>query len=421
MRKFATIVAFGLVAASFVAMPAPAAQAADVVYSYTARTGGTYVKVFDGTVNSDFTAASSVTGGPNSTAAKNSTAAVTVNNLLRVGAIETASKALVGATGTRLESFARTANVDLLDGLITVGAVETNVSTVGRSDGTASSTGDTKLVGINIVGVDLPIRIPKNYAVTIPGLASITLNVHLHGKVGTTVATQAWAIGVTLLKPRAGYKAGVTVIVNPINQYLAESEPATGAKIRGQAYGTRVQANVGDDIEVVSDPTALVSVPYGSSHGKTLKNQTLGVNVPGLLTTGVVSSTTNSTKDDVGNASIRNANETAGLNLLGGLIKADVIKVTAVGKMQDGKWTSRMTMTTVNLVVAGQQIPINVGPNTIIDVAGLGTVAINLQQKNPHGAPQNRITGVKITLDTERAGLPIGAVIELGVATTTIG
>ena len=421
MRKFATIVAFGLVAASFVAMPAPAAQAADVVYSYAARTGGTYVKVFDGTVNSDFTAAverhrrtefgrgeeQHRSGHREQLAPRRRDRDRFQGSRRRYGH----KAGVVRSHGERRPP----------DGLITVGAVETNVSTVGRSDGTASSTGDTKLVGINIVGVDLPIRIPKNYAVTIPGLANITLNVHLHGKVGTTVATQAWAIGVTLLKPRAGYKAGVTVIVNPINQYLAESEPATGAKIRGQAYGTRVQANVGDDIEVVSDPTALVSVPYGSSHGKTLKNQTLGVNVPGLLTTGVVSSTTNSTKDDVGNASIRNANETAGLNLLGGLIKADVIKVTAVGKMQDGKWTSRMTMTTVNLVVAGQQIPINVGPNTIIDVAGLGTVAINLQQKNPHGAPQNRITGVKITLDTERAGLPIGAVIELGVATTTIG
>ena len=421
MRKFATIVAFGLVGAGFVAAPAPAAQAADTVYSFAARTGGTYVKVFDGTVNSDFTAASSVTGGPDSVAAKNSTAAVTVRKLLRVGAVETETKATVGTTGTRLDSFARTANVDLLNGLITVDAVETNVSTVARPDGTASSTGDTKLLGIEIVGVDLPVRIPKNYAVTIPGLASITLNVHMHGKIDTTVATQAWAIGVTLLKPRAGYKAGVTVLVNPVNQYLSEAEPATGAKIRGQAYGTRVQAHVGDEIQVVSDPTALVNVPYGSSHGKTLQNQTLGVNVPGLLNTGVVTSTSYSTKDDMGNAVIRNTNETAGLNLLGGLIKADVIKVMAFGKMQDGKWTSRMRMTTVNLVIAGNQIPINVGPNTIIDVAGLGEVAINLQQKNPNGAPQNRIYGIRITLDTARAGLPIGAVIELGVAGTSIG
>ncbi len=32
----------------------------------------------------------------------------------------------------------------------------------------------------------------------------------------------------------------------------------------------------------------------------------------------------------------------------------------------------------------------------------------------------NKITALKITLDTKRAGLPVGAVIELGVASTIV-
>ena len=90
------------------------------------------------------------------------------------------------------------------------------------------------------------------------------------------------------------------------------------------------------------------------------------------------------------------------------------------GKLEDGKWTSRMDMTFVNLEIAGQKIPIDISPNTIIDVAGLGEVALNRQQVAPNGSYMNRIDGLRITLDTAQAGLPIGAVIEFGVAATAI-
>ncbi|MFC7502196.1 choice-of-anchor P family protein, partial [Nocardioides sp. GCM10030258] len=232
--------------------------------------------------------------------------------------------------------------------------------------------------------------------------------------VDRTAGTIGWALGVTLLQPTGGYPAGVTILVNPVNQYLSEVDPSSGAGLSGTAYGTRVQADVGDEIQVISDPTARVGTPYGSSNGKTLTNSTLGVKIPGLLTTGVVTSTTTSTKDAFGNAEITNTNQTAGINLLGGLIKANAIKVTAYGKMQDGVWTSSMKMDLVNLVIAGKTIPINVSPNTIINVAGLGEVAINLQRKHPDGAALNRIDGIRITLSTAQAGLPVGAVIELG-------
>lgn len=430
VRKFVAFVAFALAGAGLVAVPAPAHAADPVYWSYAATTGSTYVKLLDGVVQSDKLAQSVVTGGAQSSSSKNSTASIKVLNLAEVGAAETRTdatvqKALLGKSQTTtLTSFARTARVSLLGGLITADALETSVTTTGRPDGSVSATGDSRLANIKIAGIKLPLNIPKNYAVTIPGVASVTLNYTLHGKYdqpeGDVAATLSWAVGVTLLKPFEGYAAGVTLLVNPVNQYLSEVTPAYGASLAGNAYGTRVQANVGDDIRVVSDPTAQVGTPAGSSDGRTLSNATLGVNVPGVLTTGIVSSTTTSKKDAYGNAEVTNTNQTTGINVLGGLIRADAIKVTASGKLQDGKWTSKMDMTLVNLVVAGAKIPINVSPNTSIDVAGLGKVTLNLQQTTTQGAYQNVIAGVRITLDTARAGLPVGAVIELGVAYTAI-
>ncbi|TQK72722.1 MULTISPECIES: choice-of-anchor P family protein [unclassified Nocardioides] len=429
VRKFVTFVAFTLAGAGLVAVPAPAAQAADPVYwSYAASTGATYVKVLDGVVQSDLTAQSGVTGGAKSSTSKNSTAAASVLNLAQLGAVETQTDAVVsqvlGQPQTTLKSWARVANVSLLGGLITADALETTISTTGRADGNGSHTANSRLANIKIAGVKLPLNIPKNYAVTIPGVASVTLNYSMHGKVeqedGDLIGTMGWAVGVTLLQPFGGYSAGVTLLVNPVNQYLSEVQPSSGAGLFGTAYGSRVQANVSDAVTVVSDPTARVITPFGSSNGQTKSNSTLAVRVPGILTTGAITSTTTSTKDAFGNAEITNTNRTAGINLLGGLVKATAVKVTAHGKLADGNWTSDMKMELVNLVIAGQTIPIDVSPNTILNIAGLGQVALNLQQTDTSVGYQNMITAVKVTLDTAQAGLPVGAVIELGVAYTGI-
>ncbi|WP_141004023.1 choice-of-anchor P family protein [Nocardioides humi] len=414
--------------AGLVAVPAPAQAAEPVYWSYAASTGATYVKLLDGVVQSDLTAQSSVTGGAKSSSSKNSTAAANILNLAELGAVETTTDATVqqvlGQPQTTLKSWARTAQVKLLGGLITADALETTVTTTGRANGTGSYTANSRLANIKIAGVKLPLNIPKNYAVTIPGVASVTLNYTLHGKIeqpeGDLIGTMGWAVGVTLLQPLGGYSAGVTLLVNPVNQYLSEVAPSSGASFGGTAYGSRVQANVSDAVTVVSDPTARVGTPVGGSNGRTLSNSTLAVRVPGVLNTGAITSTTMSKKDAFGNGEITNTNRTTGINLLGGLVKANAVKVTAAGKLQDGQWTSDMKMELVNLVIAGQKIPIDVSPNTILNIAGLGQVALNLQQTNTNGAYQNAITAVRVTLDTAQAGLPIGAVIELGVAYTAI-
>ncbi|WP_435770171.1 choice-of-anchor P family protein [Nocardioides sp. SYSU DS0651] len=410
-----------LISLGLVAVPVPPAQAAEYIWNYSANTGATYVKAVGGTITSDATAQSSVSGGgtePKSSS--NSTLAANVGTLLRAGAVEsrTSAEKTDESGGTTLRSFARTANLRLLNGLITVDAIETNVATVGKSDGTASATGNSQLLGIHIIGVDLPVRIPQNYSVTIPGVANISLNYMAHVSTPELTATRAWAIGVQLLEARDGFSAGTTIIVNPVNQYLQEAVPSNGARLAGFAYGTRVQAKVGDQIKVVSDPTAYIATPYGSSNGNTQRNTTATVNIPSLLNTGAVTSTTTSSKDGL-DATVTNTHKVVGLNLLSGLIKADAIEVSATGRYVNGQWTSGMKMTAVNLVVAGRSIPINVSPNTSIDVAGLGKVEINKQQTAP-AQRINRIDGIKITLDTARAGLPVGAVIELAVAATGI-
>lgn len=412
LAALAAVIGLGLVV-----VPAPAG-AVTRHWSYSASAGATYVQLADGTVNSDLTAESSVTGGPKSTSATNSTAAASAP-LVTVGAVQTKVTATRGTSSTTLKSWARTAGVNLLGGLITVDAVTTNVTTKGTDAGAISYSGNSQLAGIHIAGIHLPLSIPKNYSVRIPGVATVALNYTMHSNHAGQVGTFHWALGVTLLKPRGTLPAGATVLLNPVTQFLVDVPPSPGAHLGGMAFGTRVKAAVGDTISVDSGPTAFIGTPYGSSKGVTKSNTTAGVNVPALLTTGAVSSTTWSVKDALGNAEVRNTNELAGLNLLGGLIRADAVKVLAHGKKQGSTWTSNMKLTFVNLVVAGQKIPLDVSPNTVINVAGLGSVAINRQVQN-RSKRTNEIDAVRITLSTARAGFKAGAVIEIGVAATQI-
>lgn len=418
-RKFVSSIVFVLVGVGLVTVPAPTANAATTEWFYSASTGATYAHVISDTVSSDLTAQTSISGGPSSTA-KNSTAGVDGGTLLKVGAAETRTTATKLDGAITMDSFARTAGVNLLNGLITVDAVETNIKSVGSASGQVTVTGGTQLLGIKIVGVNLPVEIPKNYAVNIPGVASVNLNMVVSTAKDGRTSTRGWGLAVQLLKDRDGKKAGTTIAINPVGHDLEQIVPTPQARLGGFSFSSRVQANVSGALKVVSDPTAYIGTPSAGSNGTTIRNSTATATLPpGLGSLGTLVSTTTSTRDAVGNAQIVNTNSTAALNLLGGLITADAIDVTATGKLQDGKWTGSLKMTTLNLVIAGQKLPVDIAPNTAINVAGLGKVELN-KQATWVGGGVNRIDGLKITLDTSRAGLPVGAVIEFSIAATQI-
>ncbi len=422
VRKIVSLVAFALMSLGLVAVPAPAHAATPSVWTYSAATGATYVKALGGVVQSDLTAASGVTGGAFSRASENSTVGGNVADLLTIGAAQTKTLADYSTASTTLTSWARTAGVSLLGGLVKIDAVETKSVTTGFSgglrDGKITHEGNTQFLGIHIVGVKLPVKIPKNYAVSIPGVATVSLNYDMSGQNENGAIAVNWALAVQLLKPVAGFDIGTTVVLNPVTQGLLPVNSDTGAIVGGSAHGTRIAAKVGSNINIVSDPTAQVGVPFASSGGRTLTNSTAAVNVPGVLNLGAVTSTSTSSKTGL-DADVSTSNKIVGLNVLGGLIKADAIEVSATGKRVGSVWTGGMNMTLVNLVIAGKAIPINVKPNTTLYIANLGKVEINSQVSNK-AIRGNQIFALRVTLSTAQAGLPVGAVIELGQASTRI-
>jgi hypothetical protein len=404
--------------ATFAAGGLQSAQAA-TTWSYMAYAGATQVKVLDNTVSSDYTAPAYIYGAAAGMKDANSTARVDANGVASVGAVETKAESFETARGIGTRTVSQVADVNLLGGLITADALKTTVTSHGNDDGSSSATGGTEFVNLKIVGVDLPVNIPKNFSVRIPGVAEVYLDYFATSGSPGNRGSMATALTVHLLKSAGQLDKGATVAINPALTFLGPGpDPDEGANLGGNAYGTKIRADVGDGaVKVISSPTAAVRTKLSGSQGETITNATASAKVPGVADVGVIKSTTTSSKDTVGNGKVVNTNEVAGINLLGGLITADAIKVTARSERVDGEYTGSMKLDLVNLTIAGNEIAVNVSPNTVINVANLGKVVINEQTQKASG---NRIRALSITLDTSRAGLPVGAQIEVAVAATRI-
>jgi hypothetical protein len=387
-------------------------------YQYAAYTGGTLIRAVGTTISSDLTAQSAISGNFTPNSSTNRVSSVHVSTIANLGVVETSTTAAnFGANGVRIHSHAKSAGINLLNGAIRADAVETDVLVTGVPGQPLVSEGVTKYVNLRIVGIDLPVNIPKNYKVTIPGVATVVINASYSEELpGGVLQHTGYGLGLWLLNPYQGAPTGSTIILNPTYAGMSPPVPVEQPTVGGYAYGTQVLASVGSDVKGQVGKTATVGVPPGSSGGRLARNTTATVKVPGVINFGAVTSTSQSFAEP-GYADVTTTNEIAGLNLFSGLITADSMKVVATSKKQNGVLTRSMTLTFVNLVVAGNPINVNVAPNTTITVAGLGKVVINDQIKTFNA---NRIRGIYIKLLEPNGGLETGAEVEVAVAASWI-
>jgi hypothetical protein len=375
--------------------------------------GGTEVIGLGGAVTSNLTAGSNLDTIKTGAAVTNSLATASAPGLLSVGAISSSEQSQAVTGGVQIVSHAQTAGVSLLGGLITADLVSTtaNASLINNAVGGGASTTFTNL---KIAGAVIPLTVAKNFGVTIPGVATVLLNVgySVPGSQAGTVNTDGAALYISLLNSLGSNPVGTQIWVNPVHAGLAIGVASSGIPIGGFAYGTKISAAVGTVLNVGSGPTAYNVMPATGTHGQNVTATTASLNLPGVAGAGTIYTIANGTSS----ATAADAKETvavAGLNLFGGLITADSLKGYVEANLAGGKVTLTATTTLVNLKVAGAAIPINVAPNTVIQVANLGAVTINAQAK---GGAAVGVRVLDIKLSSAAFGLPVGAEIEIGTA-----
>lgn len=401
-----------------VAAPAAKAPKKSEVYSYLSYAGGTMVRALGTTISSDLTSQSAISGAklPNRMSSKTAKVKVAPKYLVDVGAVETSTRAKKAKKGTKLVSRARTAKVDLLGGLVRADAVVTKNVTKGTPKGLqAQST--TRFVNLRIAGAELPVDLPENFRLVIPGIAMVEANVNQVGQKNGVVTSTGYALAIWLLSDRGPAPLGSRIVLNPTYSLMSVPVPDDKPTLGGFAFGTNVDVVVTDAIRGQVGRTAQAVTPPNGTGGRKERNRTAEVNIPGVVRVGAVESWTKArSRKNAGR--VVNQNQVAGIDLFNGLVTADAVKVRATSRLRkNGKLERNEKMTFVNLRIAGAEIPVDVGPNTTIDVAGLGKVVLNQRIREPG---QNKIRGLYVKVLEPGNGVEVGATIELAVAATSI-
>lgn len=410
----ALVTVVGLVGPS-PAHAAAAAKTEDPVYH--AVSGGTRIQVA-GAVQSGLTGASSlrVENAPRKVENKTANANV-LKGVIKAEAVQTRNSTRKVLGGVEVTSYSRIAGVSLLNGLITANAIETTATATIRGDD-VSRNGRTKFVGVKIGDTRIPLNVAKNTAIVIPGVIKVVVN-EVRGQMGgdALIKSQATGLRITLLESRDGLRQGASIELTPTMARILLPVPINGEPAFGYAYSSRVAAHVGDEVNVMSAPTAIVICPAGGTSGAQIENGTARAVLPGIVQArglGNIADATVTSRRTVATMTAK----IAAVDLLGGLITLDAVTSTArVVKVKGKKLRRTGNAKIVGLTIAGNPIDIGVGPNTTIKVPGLVKVIINERtrlKRRPYNGIAVRALHVIALPDAPEdiAGIDI----ELGVA-----
>jgi hypothetical protein len=203
------------------------------------------------------------------------------------------------------------------------------------------------------------------------------------------------ALGVTAIA------AGALVAASPAS---AADQFAYMAQMAGS------QATIlGQTVE--SDLTANSRI-QGNTFPNSSSNSIASTKIANALTLGAVT-TSESAKLVTGGAEITSTGETAGVNLLGGLVKIDAVQTTVVTDYVNGKATVNAHTTFVGLHVLGANIPVNVPENFEVN---LGIADLKLNTVNTTVLPNGVLVfanALDLTLLKPKATSPAGSEIIL--------
>jgi hypothetical protein len=197
------------------------------------------------------------------------------------------------------------------------------------------------------------------------------------------------------------------------------SRPLAGANYvyQGNAYGTKV--TVGQT--VTSGRTAPVVLGCLSAAGQHKTNTAAGINLGALLSTGAINTTADTSAHPV---TAKTSAQVDGLNLLQGLVSADVVdSVSATSHQGSVFHTSAAGTTFTSLVVAGVPIGGTIDPNTRIDLPGFGYVVLNEQKSVVHQHSASlTVNAIHIAITEDNVlGIAVGTNLVVAHATSGLG
>jgi hypothetical protein len=408
-----TIVLAAATAASLASTMAPASAAPIPTAGFTGYAYGSYVAGPSGAAVSGTKAIASVgcttAGGAVST---NQSAASTIPVVGSTGTVTSKVTTSVSGATRAISATSTTNGINLLGGLVTASSVVATskaTSTSGTSAGSAASS----VTGLKVGGVAVSSSSAPNTIIDLKvageSVGRVMINQQVKGASGNQYTVDTTALSITIVKNTKVKLAAGTLIV--VGRARAALTPATIGYVAGIGFATK---STSADGKVISGATAAASL--GCTGGSST-NSFASSTVTSLLTTGAASTTATAT---VGRSvSVDVVNRVGTLKVLSTVIGANTITAhTSASKMGTGAAVLHDTSAFAGLTIKGVAYAnTNVHPNTVMKVAGLGTITLH---KVSRTATALTVTMIEIKLDHSIGNLSNGSTIAIGYSSSSI-
>lgn len=287
---------------------------------------------------------------------------------------------LTGSSNSSLNPSTSTAagtvaNVNLLGGLVTATAVRGVSQSVASTTGSSYGSAGSAIVGLRVSGN--PVTVAPNTSVAVKmnlGLVKVTVaELAIYEESGSSsfaagVSSASHSVNMlrlTVVSSLVGLPVGTQIILGHA-QSDATSPISTCAgpasRVSGEAYTAGVNGLLaGQQFANLKVGSAVLPVSGGANSDRNV------VSLPGVAQTATATNTTSGSVTPTPSATSRSI--TQGANVLGGLVTADTLDVKATSAANGTTAGTTLTMTFVNLRVAGTTITGTVAPNTVIVVS----------------------------------------------------
>jgi hypothetical protein len=378
--------------------------------NFTANAFGTFITV-DNVVTAGKTAASTLgscgTFQPDARKA-NAVAAVDLSPAVMTGEIVTTARSSESIDTQQARATAQASQTNLLDGLIKATKIRAVSTTTRDASGLSHSAAGSTFVGLVVAGIPIEGTPAPNTTLDLIGFGAVTLNEQTSSGNGMRHSFTVNMIHVSITVENPLVPVGTEIVVGHASSAI---HTALGGTLDGFAYGTSVN---GDDV-VQSGRTAALYLGCLGTDGAVKENSVASVEVPPLVTTGVIETTVQGIVDQA-QATGETSAAVESVDVGSGLVSAQAVRANA-HSFTDGigfEYSSEGSMF-ADLHVAGfPDIGDDVGPNTRITLEGVGVLWLRREIRTA-SAIEVRMIELIVTEEND-LGLPVGANIRVSVA-----
>jgi hypothetical protein len=340
--------------------------------------------------------------------ASNTVSAVSVPPYVTTGLVNTTASAtnVSGTQTAKATSDVHSANV--LSGLITASEVKAVSATSHDAQGFHVSSAGSLFVNLVVAGIPIVGLPAPNTRINLAGFGYVILNEQKSTFTSTSASLTVNMIHVFVTLPNPLVPVGTEIIVAHAASGLATS---IGGTLDGFAYGTSAQLGG----VFLSGKSAFINLGCLGTRGITKTNSIASISFPPEFTTGTVTDTAKGTVTST-TATGETTSTVEGANLVSALVTADVVKADAHSFTDGTTFTFADDGSSfLNLTVGGHpEINDEVGPNTRVFLAGLGTLWLKREITTPNSI-EIRMIEIIVTLENNY-GIPIGTNIRVAVA-----